>query len=105
MSTPTPPTHRVPAHRIPAHRAPAHRIPARAVATEATYRPSESTTRRDLPSHIEIEPGASGLDETSYAKCEDVKSLSERRLVARLGAAGDEALFAIARTLRILLDF
>lgn len=64
-----------------------------------------TTTRRDLPSQIEIEPGASGLDETSYAKCEDVKSLSEQRLVARLGAAGDEVLFAIARTLQFLLDF
>lgn len=64
-----------------------------------------TTTRRELPSHIEIEPGESGLDETSYAKCEDVKSVSERRLIARLGAAGDEALFAIARTLRFLLDF
>lgn len=64
-----------------------------------------TTARRDLPSHIEIEPGASGLDETSYAKCEDVKSISEQRLVARLGAAGDEVLFSIARTLRFLLDF
>jgi len=61
--------------------------------------------RRNLPSHIEIEPGQSGLDETSYAKCEDVKSISEHRLVARLGVAGDETLFALSRTLGFLLDF
>lgn len=36
-----------------------------------------TTTRRDLPSHIEIEPGDSGLDVVSYAKCEDLKSISE----------------------------
>jgi len=64
-----------------------------------------TTTRRNLPSHVEIEPGESGLDETSYAKCEDVKSISERRLATRLGVAGDEALFALSRTLGFLLDF
>ncbi len=64
-----------------------------------------TTTRRELPSHIEIEPGKSGLDEPSYAKCEDVKSISEQRLIARLGTAGDEALFAISQTLGFLLDF
>ena len=37
-----------------------------------------TSARRDLPSHIEIEPGESGLDHPSYAKCEDVKSVSER---------------------------
>jgi hypothetical protein len=30
-----------------------------------------TTTRRGLPSHVEIEPGSSGVDEISYAKCED----------------------------------
>ena len=64
-----------------------------------------TTTRRELPSHIEIEAGESGLDEAIYAKCEEVKSVSEQRLLTRLGAAGDEALLAIARTLRFLLDF
>jgi mRNA interferase MazF len=64
-----------------------------------------TTTRRELPSHVEIESGGSGLDETSYAKCEDVKSVTERRLIARLGSSGDEALFAITRALRFLLDF
>ncbi len=64
-----------------------------------------TTTPRGLPSHVEIEPGESGLDEVSYAKCEDVKSVSEQRLIARLGVVHDEALFTIARALRFLLDF
>lgn len=63
-----------------------------------------TTTRRGLPSHVEIEPGPSGLDEVSYAKCEDVKSVSEDRLVLKLGAASPETLFEIARSLRFLLD-
>jgi mRNA interferase MazF len=63
-----------------------------------------TTTRRGLPSHVEIEPDSSGLDEVSYAKCEDVKSISERRLVARLGTVNDALTFDIGRALRFLLD-
>jgi mRNA interferase MazF len=63
-----------------------------------------TTAPRDLPSHIEVEPGASGLDELSYAKCEDVKSVSDRRLMARLGEASSEAMLEITRVLRFLLE-
>lgn len=47
---------------------------------------------------------ARGLDDVSYAKCEDVKSVSEQRLLARLGVVGEEAMFQLARILRFLLD-
>ena len=63
-----------------------------------------TTRRRGLPSHVELDPQQCGLEEVSYAKCEDLKSVSYKRLAARLGAANDEALFAIARVLRFLLD-
>lgn len=63
-----------------------------------------TTTYRGLPSHIEIDQASSGLDELSYAKCEDVKSISEERLIARLGTVGDDVLFQAARALRFLLD-
>lgn len=63
-----------------------------------------TTTPRGLPSHIEIDVRGSGLDETSYAKCEDVKSISEERLIGRLGTVGEDVTFQIARALRFLLD-
>jgi mRNA interferase MazF len=63
-----------------------------------------TTAYRGLPSHVEIDVEASGLDEVSYAKCEDVKSVSEQRLVGRLGSAGEQAMFEAARALRFLLD-
>lgn len=63
-----------------------------------------TSARRDLPSHVEIEPGESGLDLSSYAKCEDVKSVSERRLIDRLGVVGPGPLFDIGRVLRYLLE-
>ncbi len=63
-----------------------------------------TTTYRDLPSHVEIDQGNSGLHEVSYAKCEDVKSVSEQRLIARLGAVDEPAIFQMGRALRFLLD-
>lgn len=63
-----------------------------------------TSTHRDLPSHVEIEAGESGLDHPIYAKCEDVESVSERRLVDRLGVVGPEALFEVGRALRNLLE-
>ena len=63
-----------------------------------------TTARRDLPSHIEIEPGDSGLDQVTYAKCEDLKSISEKRLISRLGRVGSDVMFEIGRVLRFLLD-
>ncbi len=63
-----------------------------------------TTTRRGLPSHVELDPASSGLDDTTYAKCEDIKSISDERLIARLGDTPLDALFEITRSLRFLLD-
>lgn len=63
-----------------------------------------TTARRELPSHVEIEPGPSGLDEVSYAKCEDLKSISDRRMVRRLGRVGPDGMYEIGRVLKYLLD-
>jgi len=63
-----------------------------------------TTTRRGLPSHVELDPDSSGLDDVTYAKCEDIKSISDERLIVRLGAAPNDSLFDITRSLRYLLD-
>lgn len=63
-----------------------------------------TSAKRDLPSHIEIESGESGLDHPSYAKCEDVKSVSAQRLIDRLGVVGPGPLFDLERVLRYLLQ-
>lgn len=62
-----------------------------------------TTTRQDLPSHIEIEPGESGLSHTSYAKTEDIKSVSTQRLIRRLGAVAVDRLGRAEHALRLLL--
>lgn len=62
-----------------------------------------TTSARGLPTHIEIDASQSGLDEVSYAKCEDIKSVPSLRLVARLGVASLDAVFAVERVLRFIL--
>lgn len=62
-----------------------------------------TTTRRGLPSHVEFEPGDGGLSETSYAKVEDVKSVSTQRLIRRLGALPADRLNCAEQVLRLLL--
>ncbi len=61
-------------------------------------------TRRGLPSHIKLETGATGLADTSYAKTEDVKSVSTQRLIRQLGRAEPDTLRQVARTLGWLLE-
>jgi mRNA interferase MazF len=63
-----------------------------------------TTSRRGLPTHVEVDTGSSGLDDVSYAKCEDVKSISIEGLIARLGSAGTDVMFDVTRNLRFLLD-
>ena len=62
-----------------------------------------TSVRRGLPSHIELDDSDTGLDEVSYAKCEDIKSVSDRRLIGRLGTVPPAAIFDIERVLRFLL--
>jgi mRNA interferase MazF len=63
-----------------------------------------TSARRGLPSHVEIDSPDSGLDEVSYAKCEDLKSVSDRRLGHRIGTVDAPAMASIERVLRFLLD-
>lgn len=62
-----------------------------------------TTAHRGLPSHIELDDPANGLDEPSHAKCEDVKSVSVDRMVTRFGTVGPVEMSRIESVLRILL--
>ena len=62
-------------------------------------------TQHGLPTRIEIEPdGVNGLTETSYARCEDIRSISERRLVHVIGRVDVVVMAAVSRTIRLFLD-
>ena len=65
-----------------------------------------TTSRRGLNFHVEVEPGVdSGISEISYAQCEQLRSISKRRLVNPLGVVDIEARFKVRRVLRMLLNF
>ncbi|MBI4202040.1 MAG: type II toxin-antitoxin system PemK/MazF family toxin [Chloroflexi bacterium] len=44
-----------------------------------------TTRQRGTPLHVGIAPPEGGIRETSYAKCEDVRSISTERLIQRWG--------------------
>lgn len=63
-----------------------------------------TTTRRGIPSHVEIEPGDSGLPAISYAKVEDLKSVSVLRLVKRYGSATPKTVQKVEQLIAHILD-
>lgn len=61
------------------------------------------SARRDYPTRVEVDPGRSGLDETSYVRCEQVRTISSARLVHRLGSVDFMAMTEVERVLRLIL--
>ena len=62
-------------------------------------------TSHDFPTRIELEATAqSGLDEISYARCEDIRAISERRLLRPLGRVDPVVMLSVSRTLRLFLE-
>jgi mRNA interferase MazF len=62
------------------------------------------TTRdRGIHYHVAIEPDEAGVSRRSMIKCEDVRSIDQRRLTRRLGAVGDSTMGAVEKRLRALL--
>ena len=63
-----------------------------------------TTVRRGLSLHVEIEPTSdNGLDAVSYAQCELLRSINQKRLVTRLGLIESVTSHEIQRVVRALL--
>lgn len=63
-----------------------------------------TSTFRGIPLHVQIEPPDGGVKNTSYAKIEDVRSVSKERLLKRHGSVSPQVLAAVSDRLRVLLD-
>jgi mRNA interferase MazF len=64
-----------------------------------------SSTGRDVPFHVLLEVSAeSGLSDQSFAKCEQLLTISKRRLDARLGRVTAEEMARVEEALRMVLD-
>ena len=65
-----------------------------------------TTTRRGISLHVEIEPAAdNGLECVSYAQCELVRSVNQRRLVSKLGTVDSVTAHAVQKVLRALFGY
>lgn len=62
-----------------------------------------TTTRRSIPTHILIPKAEAGLTSDSYAKCEDLRSISTERLVRYMGDVTYPRLESVQRLVRVLL--
>lgn len=62
-------------------------------------------TSHGLPTRVEIEPDArNGLDEVTYARCEDIRSVSQRRLMHRPGSLDTVVMSVVGRTITRFLE-
>jgi mRNA interferase MazF len=62
-----------------------------------------TTREKNIRSHVAVDRGEGGLRSRSFVKCEDIRSISIRRLRRRLGSVPPETLAAVEDRLRILL--
>lgn len=63
-----------------------------------------TTTRRPVPTSIEVEGGAgAGLDRTSYIQVDQIRTVSQKRLGRRLGAVDTATMVGVERVLVRLL--
>jgi mRNA interferase MazF len=63
------------------------------------------TTRdRGIPMHVSVEAGEGGLSRRSLIKCEDIRSVDQRRLTKRVGEVSEITMSHVAANLRALLE-
>ena len=58
---------------------------------------------KGIPWHVVLEPPEGGVTVRSFVKCEDIQSVSQERLLRRLGVVATATLDAVEDRLRILL--
>jgi mRNA interferase MazF len=61
------------------------------------------STSYGLRSHIEIEPGLSGLDHVSYARCDQLRVISTKRFVTHRGLVASTTMLEIEQAVRFIL--
>jgi|SRR6185295_14959182 len=59
---------------------------------------------KGVPSHFEINPPEGGLKMRSFIKCEDVRSISTKRLMAVWGTVSLKTLTEVGYRLRLLMN-
>jgi len=63
-----------------------------------------TTTRRNIPMHVEVDPPEGGVRRSSFIMCENIRSAARERLMERWGIVAPRTLAAVEDRLRILLE-
>jgi mRNA interferase MazF len=64
-----------------------------------------TTRSRGIPSHVEVSPPDGGVHQTSYVRCEDIRSVTLRRLVdGPFGVVSPAVMGRVEDTMRFLLE-
>jgi len=63
-----------------------------------------TSKEKGIPYHVVIDAPQGGLRTRSFAKCEDLRSVSKARFVERWGKVGSATLDEVGLRLRLLLD-
>lgn len=58
---------------------------------------------KGIPTHVEIE--SNFLNSKSYIKTEDIRSVSTKRLIRKLGSASDKVMILVEERIKLLLGF
>lgn len=58
---------------------------------------------KGIPFHVTVVPPEGGVQQTSFIKCEDIRSVSRARLRERWGTVGPHTMTAVEDRLRILM--
>ena len=58
---------------------------------------------KGIPLHVAVAPPEGGLTQSSFIKCEDVRSVSKERLLSRLGTVTAPTLAAVENRIKLLL--
>ncbi|AFV12599.1 PemK-like protein [Thermacetogenium phaeum DSM 12270] len=58
---------------------------------------------KGIPLHVKVDPPEGGVKATSFVKCEDIRSVSTEKLVAKLGRVSAEAMILVEDRVRILV--
>lgn len=65
-----------------------------------------TTQGKEIPFHIKLNPNKiNGLKEISYIKCEQILTISKKRLVKKIGVIDSESLKEIEKGVKLVLDF
>ncbi len=62
-----------------------------------------TSQNKGIRSHVKINKGDGGLNLESFAKCEDIRSISKQRLIKQLGNVSKQTIESIEEKLRFLI--